>query len=115
MKKIILAIILILESGMTAYLALVGWLLSVWMVDDSRAFAMTTIDWYRAGFFRFVEAAVVASLFGLVTFYLNGLFMKRLFEPPLPFRSAVPAAFAAIISVASLAGTIEFIATKPYM
>jgi hypothetical protein len=113
-KKIILAIILTFELCATGYLALVSWLWSVWMVDDSRAFAMTTIDWYRSGFFRFFEGAVLAALFGVGTFYLNGLLMKK-FDPRPLFRPAVSAGFAVVILVASLAGAIEFILTKPYM
>jgi hypothetical protein len=113
--KVIAIFLLASELGSACYLTFMSWLLSSWFIDDSIAFRMTNIDWYKDGAHRFAIAVGVAIAFGFATYIINGLILKNLFEHRSRFRFWISVGFAVAIGIAGLAGSIEFIITKPFM
>jgi hypothetical protein len=108
-------LILLVEAAVAGYVALLTWLLSAWMVDDSQAFRMERADWYLEGARRFVWAVVVGSLFGAVVYAANRRWVAGLLpgSPRLGGRAAVLCALAIVLSGA--AGALYFVTTRPFM
>ena len=48
-RERVIVLLLASEAVVTAYVALVVYLISVWMVNDSAAFQMVTVDWVKTG------------------------------------------------------------------
>jgi hypothetical protein len=113
-RKTIPALVLLLETALAAYVSAVVWLLSVWMIDDSRAALMLQRDWYVEGVRRFFAALVIGLLFGGIVFLVN----RRWVTPLLPNSPKLPTgtawALACCIVLAGAAGAIQFIVTKPW-
>ena len=114
-RRTIAGLILIVEVGLAAYLSLVVWLLSVWMVDDSQAFRMAPADWYVEGLRRLGPALVVSVVFGGLTYLANRQWVNPSFpgSPRLGARTAV--LLAACIALWGTAGAIRFVITKPFL
>jgi|ERR671912_186803 hypothetical protein len=113
--KATVALIVAAEFASAAYLALLAWLLSAWMVDDSRAFRMAASDWYVEGAWRFGTVVVVGALFGVLTHVIN----RRWLYPRLGSASRLgplwAVLLAAFVVLSGAAGTALFVATKPFM
>jgi hypothetical protein len=114
-QKAISVLILIAETALATYLALMVWLLSGWMVDDSQAFRMASSDWYMEAARRFGAALLVGLLFGASAYVAN----RRWVTPRLPgwpllgTRAAVALASGIVLSGA--VGAVQFVVTKPFM
>lgn len=104
---------IIAEVVLATYIAFTVWLFSVWMVDDSVAFRMTGADWYFEAAKRIVISAVVAILFAVVTQALNRRWIAG-FTESLALRRLAPA-LGVCISLAGIAGSVEFAIRKPFM
>ena len=106
---------LVVELALTAYLTFLGYFLTVWFVDDSLAAEWSSGDWYREGLTRFAMGLSVAIVFGLLAYFVNGHAMRRANRRWPRLRIVLAASLTAIITVAVLAGSLEFVTTKPYM
>ena len=115
MKATIAVVLVTLEGAAAIYVALVGWLFSGWMVDDSLAFRMDPSDWYVAAFQRAVIACGCGIAFGAVVYPVN----RRWVAPAIPSRPRIAfglsALFATLIAMAGIAGSVEFAIRKPFM
>jgi hypothetical protein len=112
---LIAIVFLIGELAVTAYLALEAWLLTGWMVSDSLAVGWSSRDWYRTGLTRFLIAFVIALVFGLVVYLLNGYAMRDADRRWRPLRVVLASSFAVTVTLAALIGTIDFVTSKPFM
>ena len=114
-RKAIAGLILAAEVSLAAYLTLVVWLLSRWMVDDSLAFRMAPADWYIEGARRFGGGLAVGALFYALAYFANRRWVTPFLRhsPRLGARTA--AVLAACIVLAGTAGAIQFVITKPFM
>jgi hypothetical protein len=114
-RRTIAGMILTAELLLAAYLMLVVWLLSVWMVDDSQAFRMVPSDWYVTGARRLCGGLLVGMAFGGLTFAVNRKWvLPFLSESPwLGTRTTLLVALGIVLS--ATAGTIQFVITKPFM
>jgi membrane glycosyltransferase len=114
-RKAIAVLILIAETALATYLALVLWLLSGWMVEDSQASRMASSDWYMEAARRFGAALLVGLVFGASAYFAN----QRWLTPRLPgwpllgTRAAV--FLASCIVLCGALGAVQFIVTKPFM
>ena len=115
LRTLIAIVSLIGELAVTAYLALEAWLLTGWMVSDSLAVGWSSRDWYRTGLTRFLIAFVIALVFGLVVYLLNGYAMRDANRRWRPLRVVLASSFAVTVTLAALIGTIDFVTSKPFM
>jgi hypothetical protein len=113
--KAIPVLILIAETGLAAYVALIVWLMTGWMVDDSQAAWMASSDWYIEAERRFGTGIVVALVFGGAAYLINRRWVAPLLpnSPSVPRRAAV--LFACCIGLVAGAGAIHFAITRPFM
>ena len=114
-RRAIPALILIVETGLASYVALVVWLLSVWMVDDSQAARMVPSDWYIEAVRRFGAGIAVALVFGALAYLVNRRWVAALLpnSPSLALRAAL--LLACCIGLFGGVGAIQFAVTKPFM
>lgn len=113
-KKPISILILAAEAAAAAYLTLMAWLLSVWMVDDSVAFQMTEADWWLVGVRRFGVACVVAVGYAGILYLINRRWVAPCFGST-RFIALTPAVLGGAVAAAAAVGAATFVATKPYM
>ena len=115
LRKAIAPLVLVAETAIAAYLALIVWLLTSWMIDDFQAFRMAASDWYIEAAWRFVAGLLVGLVFGGMTYLVNRRWVSpRLPESPrLGSRTAIALAMGIVLSGA--AGAIGFAITKPFM
>ena len=115
MRKVAVAVVGLIECGALGYVVLVTWLLTVLFVDDSVAARMTNADWYLAAATRAFVATVVAAIAGFIIYVLNRFVARQAghAESKVPRVSGL--AFAFIVFVAGLAGSLEFAIKKPFM
>ncbi len=111
----VLVLLLFAELGVAAYSALFAGLMSAWFLSDTQAIQLTTFGWWRIGLGRFTIFAAAALLGAGVVYLINraALRVLRLSYAKLPLRSAV--ALGGLVTLATLAGSVYFIATQPYM
>ena len=109
------ALVLVLETALAAYLSIVVWLLSVWMMDDSQAAAMVPLDWYIEALRRLVAAAVIGSVFGGILFLTNRRLAAALFPRSPSLSIGIAWALAACVILAGAVGAVQFVVTKPFM
>ena len=109
------ALILIVETVLAAHVAVVVWLLAVWMVDDSQAARMVPSDWYIEAVRRFAVGTAVGFVFGAVAYLVNRRWVAPLApnSPSLALRAAL--LLACCIGLAGGVGAIQFAVTKPFM
>jgi hypothetical protein len=112
--KPISILILAAEVMAAAYLALMAWLLSVWMVDDSVAFQMTEADWWLVGARRLGVACAVALGYAGVLWLINRRWVAPCFGPSRLILFA-PAVLGGVVAAAAAVGVATFVTTKPYM
>ena len=112
--KPISILILAAEVMAAAYLALMAWLLSVWMVDDSVAFQMTEADWWLVGVRRFGVACAVALGYAGVLWLINRRWVAPCLGPSRLILFA-PAVLGGVVVAAAAVGVATFVTTKPYM
>jgi hypothetical protein len=115
MRRSLAKVVLIAEIVLAMYLALVEFLLSSWMVDDSQAFRMAPSDWYVEAMWRFGAVLLVGAAFGGLAYVVNRRWVTPLLPewPLLGTRTAVWLASGIVLSGA--AGAVEFAITKPFM
>jgi hypothetical protein len=101
-----------LELVATAYLSLLAFLLSGWMVDDSVAFRMTDADWLVAGCLRFIVGLLAAAAFACVTAFVHRRLGWGAARGVLP---RVPLLLAGCIALASGLGATLFVIDRPFM
>jgi hypothetical protein len=96
------------------YMALVAWLVSGWMADDSWAAVANDADWWLEAGRRWAEGLGAAIVIGAVVLLLNrALAHWNLAAPrPGPLRSAIIGA--SIVAAASAAGAIRFAIERPW-
>jgi hypothetical protein len=98
-----------------AYLTLVAWLVTSWMVDDGWASRASDADWWALGAQRAGIGLFVAALAGGVLLGINHLLLRW----NLGYSWLRPAHVAwlggAAIALASVIGAINFIVERPYM
>ena len=114
-RKAIAGLILAAEVSLAAYLTLVVWLLSRWMVDDSLAFRMAPADWYIEGARRFGGGLAVGALFYALAYFANRRWVTPVLGHSARLGTRTAAVLAACIVLAGAAGAIQFVITKPFM
>ena len=115
LRVIALTVLVLGETALAAYLSMVAWLLSVWMVEDSEAFQMTASDWLWTGVARFAEWFLVGAILGIVLSQANKYAGRRLLVRSVFWLALIGWLVGVGVIVASAAGAIEFVRTKPYM
>lgn len=108
MRKLSGIVILVLEFGFAAYLAVIAWLWSMWVFDDPLAAWMLDAHWEFATLMRWLEGTAVACAFGLATYLVNGVALRDLSEGRPRLRVGVSAGLTAIIAAAALIGGVVF-------
>lgn len=109
-----LTLAVLAETALAAYLAMLAWFWSAWMVDDSVAFRMTAADWYSVAANRALLAIVIAAVFAAVAHTVNRqwLIERRPASTLLPRLAPV---LGASIALAGVAGAVDFAIRKPFM
>jgi|SRR5687768_12679287 len=115
MRRFPLLILAIAEVVALVYATLVTWLLSSWFLDDAVVATMSTSDWYQIGAVRLLYTAVAACLFGFLIFAVNRFVAKRegIERHRVPLITALVAG--GMVLLAGVAGSVQFMITKPYM
>ena len=104
--------IVLVEAIVAAWLTLVAFVMSAWMVNDSDAFRMKDTDWVLAGCLRFLFWSSLAAAFGSVVAVTN----RRLgFGQRSGWISRLPILLSGLVVVASGVGATIFVIEKPYM
>lgn len=107
-------VVVSLEALAIAYLSFVSYFSSVWFVEDSQAFSMSSLDgWLVAGFRAAIGCSVAAGFGGLLVF-MNRALARWL---PVTRRLALPVGggAASVVSLGAMIGALEFAITKPYV
>lgn len=112
--KLLPTLLLAAETAVAAYLALVAWLLSAWMVDDAVAFQMTEADWWLVGAGRLGQACVVAAGYAGTLYVVNRRWVAPHFRSS-RFIALAPALLGGVVAAAAVAGAVTFAVKKPYM
>jgi hypothetical protein len=100
------------EALAAAFISLIAFLMSGWMVDDDAAFRMTDSDWMLAGCLRFLFWSLVGAVFACIAMFVN----RRLgLVGASGFLSRVPVLMACFIALASGMGARMFVIDKPYI
>ncbi len=115
MGKTAAVLLLVAEAVSAAYLGAVVWLLSVWMVDDTRAFQMQPVDWYVEGGRRLGVALLIGVAFGGVVHLVN----RRWVVPRLPtwrhLLTWTAPALGCCVATSGAVGVVQFVVTRPFM
>jgi hypothetical protein len=98
-----------------AYVALVTWLMSVWMVSDHWAAHARGIDWWVAGLERLLIGVFIGALVGYSLLVVNRALAHWSLAPAKAGPSRIGLAGASVVVLAALIGTVQFIVTHPYM
>ena len=109
------AILLATEVVVAAYLSLLVYLLSTWMVDDAVAAGMTDVDWYATAAKRLALSIFVGATFAWGVHQVN----RRWVVAPVG-DSRRHARWAALILgawvvLAGVLGAIRFVVERPFM
>ncbi|MEM7518661.1 MAG: hypothetical protein AAF368_17280 [Planctomycetota bacterium] len=112
--KLIPFLLLAAETAVAVYLALVAWLFSAWMVDDSVAFQMTEADWWLVGARRLGLAWAFAAGYAGILHLVNQRWVAPHFHSS-RFIALAPALLGGVVAVAAAAGAVTFVVEKPYM
>ena len=113
-RKIAIAVLLASEAVVTAYVALVVYLISGWMVNDAAAFRMVTADWIKTGLGRLAYGIGVAGVLAGLLWGMNKVLLPRLGGGrEWPSRIAA-LAFGLVVLVAIL-GALQFIIERPFL
>jgi hypothetical protein len=114
-RRTIAGLIVVAEVALAAYLTLIVWLLSVWMVDDSVAARMVSSDWYIEGARRFAAGVAVSLVFGAVAYVANRRWLTPLLPDSPLFASRAAVLLGCCIGLGGAAGAIQFAVTKPFL
>jgi hypothetical protein len=98
-----------------AYVALVTWLMSVWMAGDHWAAHARAVDWWVAGLERLAAGVLIGAFVGGSLLVVNRALAHWGLAPTTAKTSRIGLAGASVIVVAALVGTIQFIVTHPFM
>jgi len=108
------AVLILGQVAGAVYLAVIVWLLSVWLIDDSLAFRLTPGGWYWLGLQRLGFALAVAVGAAIASYVLN-LALVRWFVPDYRrLARYVSIALGGVVALAGVIGCIEFVVRKPY-
>jgi zinc transporter ZupT len=97
------------------YAATVAFALSSWFIDDSEAFRLSTVGWYRTGGQRLLLALVMAVLGGSVVYIANRFLLPHLWPDPQRSPTRLHWWVGGLILIAGVVGAITFVVTRPYM
>lgn len=107
------ALVVLAEALTAGYLALITWLMSCWMMDDSRAFRMTDTDWLLEGGRRLAVALLASAAFTVLARLAHRRWVCGADSPT--WLRAVPLLLGAVVALAGAAGSVWFVVTRPYM
>ena len=105
---------LLVEIATASYVAMMVWLVSVWMVDDSVAARMGPMDWYVEAGRRLLIGGLAGAVVGGLTHVVNGRLVVRAF-PTSTLSRRIPEILAIGIALTGVSGAIHFAITKPFM
>jgi hypothetical protein len=113
--RVVGALILVGEASAAAYVALIAYMTSGWMIDDSRAFRLDSSGWTQIAVQRTLIWSALALGLGACIVLLNRWALHRL---GLNARRASfwLGLFAALLVIGcSVAGSLHFVAEKPFI
>lgn len=111
-SKVAVVVVVGVEALAAAYVSLIAFVMSDWMVDEGRAFRMSDTDWVLTGGLRLLGWSLVGAAFACGVRWVNRWF--GWVRPP-GFLSCLPLVLAACIVLASAIGAATFVIDKPFM
>lgn len=113
-RRIFTGLLIAGNVWLTGYVALLAWLLTGLILEDSVAARLAAGDWYAIALWRF---ALIGGL-GLLVVALAFLVNRWLLAHMLPDRPRLArwlgVASGVIVLLAAAAGSVQFAVTKPY-
>jgi hypothetical protein len=107
-------VIATLQGVGVIYVALVAWLASSWMADDSWAAGATDADWWLLAGKRSLQGLAAALVVGLLLLAINHamVYWRLESQRARPLRTALIGTV--VVAVASVAGAIQFAVQRPW-
>lgn len=107
-------IIAALQGVAVIYVALVAWLSSTFMADDSWADGATDVDWWLLAGRRSLTGLAMALVVGVALLAINHAMIHWKLESPTaqPRRTALIGGL--VVAAASLAGALQFAIERPW-
>jgi hypothetical protein len=114
-RAVLAAFVLVAEVAAAAYVALVVWVMSGWMLGDHQASPehMTDADWMSWGCWRMARALVVAIAFALAARLAHRRWVLAVAS--LAWTRCVPFLLGACIAIAGAHASIRFMIERPFM
>lgn len=104
-----------LEFAALCYVTFVAWIVSVWFLDDAMVETMQDADWWAIAVQRFLLCLVAAGILAGFVFVVNRWLARLLKQSASRLPLNVAKLFLLLPAVASFAGAIQFVTTRPYM
>ncbi len=114
-RRLLALLVLAFEVVAAVYLALLAWLFTAWMVDDSAAVRWVQSDWYLEGGKRLLVVLIVSAVFGGICYLVNRRWAMMAVTRVRNSAGWFSLALSGAIAISGLAGSVHFVIEKPYM
>ena len=108
-------LLIALNLAITGYMSILSWLTASWFIDDSLAFSLVSSDWGRIALVRAATGTVLGIASGTVIVFLNRILLRPLAPRFRRTHLILGILAAAAVIIASVAGSIKFLVTRPYI